>query len=68
MKNKLILSNIKEGETGRTASVSIYKDTHDILKDLADRTGMTMALIANKMIRFAADYVVVDSEEENTNE
>ena len=64
MKNKLILSNIKEGETGTTASVSIYKDTHDILKDLADRTGMTMALIANKMIRFAADYVEVDSEVE----
>lgn len=62
MKDKLILSDIREGTTARTASVSIYKDTHDILKDLADRTGMTMALIANKMIRFAADYVEVDSE------
>ncbi len=64
MKDKLMLSDIRESSTVRTASVSIYKDTHDILKDLADRTGMTMALIANKMIRFAADYVEVDSEVE----
>lgn len=62
MKDKLILSDIRGGTTARTASVSIYKGTHDILKDFADRTGMTMALIANKMIRFAADYVEVDSE------
>lgn len=64
MKDKIMLSDIRESSTVRTASVSIYKDTHDILKDLADRTGMTMALIANKMIRFAADYVEVDSEVE----
>ena len=64
MKDKLMLSDIRESSTVRTASVSIYKDTLDILKDLADRTGMTMALIANKMIRFAADYVEVDSEVE----
>ena len=64
MKDKLILTDVREGSRRRVTQINIYGDTLDLLKDLNARTGQSMSLIANRMIKFAYDHVEVDSEEE----
>ena len=64
MKDKLILTDVREGSRRRGTQINIYGDTLDLLKDLNARTGQSMSLIANRMIKFAYDHVEVDSEEE----
>lgn len=66
MKDKLVLVNIKE-DTRKAAYVNVYGEAHEILKSLRERTGMSFALLANKMICFAADYIVVEGEENEKN-
>ncbi len=61
---KLILVNVKEKRKSRSTQLNIYDEAHDILKDLNARTGLSFSLLANKMIKFAYDYIEIDGEEE----
>lgn len=60
MKDKLILTDVREGSRKRGTYINVYDEAHEILKDLSTRSGQTMSGIANKMIRFAAKYTEVE--------
>ena len=67
MKDKLILTDVREAANKgklRSTQVVIYDEAHDILKDLNARTGQSLAMLANRMIKFAYEHVVIDSESE----
>ena len=68
MKDKLYLTDIREnhGSHRRSTAINVYGTAHDIIKDLSARTGQTQTMIANKLICFAANHVVIDTEEEDT--
>ena len=61
---KLVLVNINENKR-RSTQVNINEEAHKVLKDLNMRTGLTFSVIANKLIKFAADYVVIQDVDEN---
>ena len=63
MKENLVLVDVREGNRRRGTQINIYDETHDMLKDLSARTGQSMSMLANRMIKFAYSYVEVDSEE-----
>ena len=63
MKDKLVLVDVREGNRKRGTQINIYDETHELLKDLSARTGQSMSMLANRMIKFAYSYVEVDSEE-----
>lgn len=63
MTDKLLLVDIREGNRRRGTQVNIYDDTQEMLKDLSARTGQTMTMLANRMIKFAYNYVEIDSED-----
>lgn len=63
MKDKLVLVDVREGNRRRGTQINIYDETHELLKDLSARTGQSMSMLANRMIKFAYNYVEVDSEE-----
>lgn len=66
MKDKLVLVDVREGETRRRSTqIIIYSEAHDILKDLSARTGQSFSMLANRLIKFAYNYVVIDSDEED---
>lgn len=60
---KLLLVNVKEKNKVRSTTVTVYNEAHDILRELSSRTGLSITMIANKMIKFAADYVEIDGDE-----
>ena len=62
MKDKLVLVDVREGNRRRGTQINIYDETHELLKDLSTRTGQSMSMLANRMIKFAYNYVEVDSE------
>ena len=62
MKDKLVLVDVREGNRHRGTQINIYDETHELLKDLSARTGQSMSMLANRMIKFAYNYVEVDSE------
>jgi len=62
MKDKLVLVDIREDDRKRCTRINIYDETHDILKDLTARTGQSMSMLANRMIKFAYNYVEIDGE------
>lgn len=63
MKDKLVLVDVREGETRRRSTqIIIYSEAHDILKDLNARTGQSFSMLANRLIKFAYNYVVIDSD------
>lgn len=62
MNEKLILIDVREGNRKRGTQINVYDETHELLKDLSARTGQSMAMLANRMIKFAYNYVEVDSE------
>lgn len=65
MKDKLILVDVREeGKRRRSTQINIYDETHEILKDLNSRTGQSFSMLANRMIKFAYNYIEIDSEEE----
>lgn len=63
MKDKLILVDIRESNRKRGTQVIVYDEAHEILKDLSARTGQSMSMLANRMIKFAYNYVEIDGEE-----
>lgn len=63
MKDKLILTDIREGKRRRSTQINIYDETHEILKDLSARTGQSFSMLANRLIKYAYNHVEVDSEE-----
>ena len=63
MKENLVLVDVREGNRRRGTQINIYDETHELLKDLSARTGQSMSMLANRMIKFAYSYVEVDSEE-----
>ena len=63
MTDKLILTDVREGNKKRGTQVNIYDDTHELLKNLNARTGQSITLLANRLIKFAYNHVVIDSEE-----
>ena len=63
MKENLVLVDVREGNRRRGTQINIYDETHEMLKDLSARTGQSMSMLANRMIKFAYSYVEVDSEE-----
>ena len=64
MKDKLILTDVREGARRRGTQINIYGEAHEMLKDLTARTGQSMSLLANRMIKYAYSHVEIDSEEE----
>ena len=62
MNEKLILIDVREGNRKRGTQINVYDETHELLKDLSARTGQSMSMLANRMIKFAYNYVEVDSE------
>lgn len=63
MTDKLVITDIREGSRRRGTQINIYDDTHELLKDLNARTGQSITLLANRLIKFAYNHVVIDSEE-----
>ena len=63
MKDKLILTDIREGKRRRSTQINIYDETHEILKDLSARTGQSFSMLANRLIKYAYNHVEVDTEE-----
>lgn len=63
MTDKLILTDVRKGNKKRGTQVNIYDDTHELLKDLNARTGQSITLLTNRLIKFAYNHVVIDSEE-----
>lgn len=64
MKEKLLLIDVREGDRKRGTQVNIYADTQEMLQDLSARTGQTMAMLANRLIKFAYGCVEIDTENE----
>ena len=64
MKDKLILVDVRENNRKRGTQVIIYDEAHEMLKELSTRTGQSMSMIANRMIKFAYNFVEIDGEEE----
>lgn len=64
MNEKLILIDVREGNRRRGTQINVYDETHELLKDLSARTGQSMSMLANRMIKFAYNYVEIDSEKE----
>lgn len=63
--DKLILVDVRENkDKRRSTQVIIYGETHDILKDLSARTGQSISMLANRLIKFAYTHVEIDSEED----
>ena len=62
---KLVLVNINEKNKTRSTSVNIYSEAHRVLKDLNARTGLSFPVLINKLVTFAADYVVIQDVDEN---
>lgn len=63
MTDKLVITDIREGSRRRGTQINIYGETLDLLKDLNARTGQSLAVLANRLIKFAYNHVVIDSEE-----
>lgn len=63
MNEKLILIDVREGNRRRGTQINVYDETHELLKDLSARTGQSMSMLANRMIKFAYNYVEIDSEQ-----
>lgn len=68
MNEKLILIDVREGNRRRGTQINVYDETHELLKDLSARTGQSMSMLANRMIKFAYNYVEIDSEQEEKSE
>ena len=68
MKENLVLVDVREGNRRRDTQINIYDETHEMLKDLSARTGQSMSMLANRMIKFAYNYVEIDSEQEEKSE
>lgn len=62
MKDKLILTDVREGKRRRSTQINIYDETHEILKDLSARTGQSFSMLANRLIKYAYNHVEIDSE------
>lgn len=63
-KDKLVLVDIRENSRKRGTQVTIYDEAYELLKDLNARTGRSLSLLANRLIKFAYNHVEVDSEKE----
>ena len=68
MNEKLILIDVREGNRRRGTQINVYDETHELLKDLSARTGQSMSMLANRMIKFAYNYVEIESEKEEKSE
>ena len=62
-KDKLVLVDIRENSRKRGTQVTIYDEAYELLKDLNARTGQSLSLLANRLIKFAYNYIEIDSEE-----
>lgn len=62
MNEKLILVDIRENSRKRGTQVIIYDEAHEMLKELSARTGQSLSMLANRMIKFAYNYVEIDGE------
>ena len=63
MTDKLVITDIREGSRRRGTQINIYGETLDLLKDLSTRTGQSLAVLANRMIKYAYNHGVIDTEE-----
>lgn len=63
MTDKLVITDIREGSRRRGTQINTYGETLDLLKDLSIRTGQSLAVLANRMIKYAYNHVVIDTEE-----
>ncbi|MBQ5565878.1 MAG: hypothetical protein IIT42_03425 [Clostridia bacterium] len=68
MNEKLLLVDVREGNRKRGTQINIYDETHEMLKDLSARTGQSLTMLANRLIKFAYSHVEVDSEKEDKSE
>ena len=62
--DKLILADVREFDKKRGSTTVLYPDVVAALKDLSNRSGMTMTVICNKILRFALPYVEVEDSAE----
>ncbi len=63
-KDKLLLVDIRENSRRKGTQVNIYDEAYELLKDLNARTGQSLSLLANRLIKFAYNYIEIDSEKE----
>lgn len=68
MNEKLLLVDVREGNRKRGTQINIYDETHEMLKDLSARTGQSLTMLANRLIKFAYSHVEVDSEKGDKSE
>lgn len=68
MNEKLLLVDVREGNRKRGTQINIYDETHEMLKDLSARTGQSLSMLANRLIKFAYSHVEVDSEKGDKSE
>ena len=66
--DKLILADVREIDKKRGSTTILYPDVVEAIKDLSNRSGMTMTIITNKILRHALPFVEVEGESEDKKE
>ncbi len=64
---KIVFETDKK-ETGKLTSFHVYKEDNEYMNTLSKRTGLSKAKIFNKIVPFLQENIVLDEEDDRTEE